>query len=650
MHTRPRAILTRIGWTCALGVAVSAMLPSAYAAPQGGPQGRIDHVDSRAGIERVLFSVPGLQSSARPDLSSVVVTVDGLPVHATATLASHSGASIRRTTMLVLDTSASMNGARLAAAKAAALQFLARAPADVRIGLVTFADRVNLAEAPTTDRSAVRAALAHITIASQTHLYDGIRAALGAAGRSGQRQLLVLTDGRDTSTTPVSSVVRAVRASGDRVDVVGINLSPAALAAMSQVTRAGNGSLVNPADAGALTALLRGQARALADQVLVSFPIPRSEAGVDANLQVGVQAGGTTYTDDAYVSIGKLPSHGARLGPVPVARPTSSSTPLAVLVGGAVAIGAALLLLVALLLGVFRPEPVSTAEELLAGYGMLAAPVSAPTGTATTSVRESAVGIAAKAIQGGGLEERLNTKLDAAGLTAKPAEWVLLQIGLGLGAGLAGYLVTSGNLMITVLLLLVAGVLPWLYLGMKASKRIRAFQGQLADALQLLAGGLKAGLSFAQSLDTIVREGVEPMAGEFRRALVQARLGMGVEDALDTVADRMESDDLRWVVMAVRIQREVGGNLAELLLTVATTLRERDYLRRQVRSLSAEGRLSAYVLCAMPFVFLAYMTAVNPSQLSDMFHTAIGIALCVIGLLLMAVGVFWMSRVVKVEI
>jgi tight adherence protein B len=198
-------------------------------------------------------------------------------------------------------------------------------------------------------------------------------------------------------------------------------------------------------------------------------------------------------------------------------------------------------------------------------------------------------------------------------------------------------------------MLLVGACIPWVYLGFSAARRVKAFNAQLADALQLIAGGLTAGLSFAQSMDTIVREGTEPMAGEFRRALVEARLGVGIEDALDTVAGRMGSKDFEWVVMAVRIQREVGGNLAELMLTVSATLREREYLRRQVRALSAEGRMSAWILCLMPPLFLVYLKVTSPQTLTPLFHTGSGVLLLIAAAVLMAVGSFWMSKVVKVE-
>ena len=152
--------------------------------------------------------------------------------------------------------------------------------------------------------------------------------------------------------------------------------------------------------------------------------------------------------------------------------------------------------------------------------------------------------------------------------------------------------------------------------------RLKAFSTGLADTLQLMSGSLSAGLSLAQSIDTIVREGNEPIAGEFRRVVIETRLGVTLEDSLDGVAERMESRDFEWVVMAIRIQREVGGNLAELLLTVAATLREREYLRRHVRALSAEGRLSCYILGGLPPGFLVYLTLTKPDYVKPAVHHA----------------------------
>ena len=141
-----------------------------------------------------------------------------------------------------------------------------------------------------------------------------------------------------------------------------------------------------------------------------------------------------------------------------------------------------------------------------------------------------------------------------------------------------------------------------------------------------MSGSLSAGLSLAQSVDTVVREGQEPIAGEFKRVLVETRLGVSLESALDGVAERMVSKDFEWVVMAIRIQREVGGNLAELLNTVAATLRERDYLRRQVQTLSAEGKLSAYILGGLPPAMVIYMLMVRRDYVMPLFTDPMGLA------------------------
>jgi tight adherence protein B len=165
-----------------------------------------------------------------------------------------------------------------------------------------------------------------------------------------------------------------------------------------------------------------------------------------------------------------------------------------------------------------------------------------------------------------------------------------------------------------------------------------------------MAGSLQAGLSLTQGMDTIVREGAEPVAGEFRRALVEARLGIQIEDGLEGIAARMQSDDFRWTVMAIRIQREVGGNLSELLLSVAATLRERDYLRRQVKSLSAEGRFSAYILLALPPGIMLYEFVTNPSYIHPLVSTPIGFLMLGAMAAMMGIGGFMMKRMIKLEV
>jgi len=215
---------------------------------------------------------------------------------------------------------------------------------------------------------------------------------------------------------------------------------------------------------------------------------------------------------------------------------------------------------------------------------------------------------------------------------------------------LLGLLIGGGSLLLGFVFLAVGILAPWMYLGLARNRRRKAFGKALPDTLQLISGSLAAGLSLAQALDTVANDGAEPVASEFRRVLVETRLGVNLENALAGVAERFESKDFGWVVMAIGIQRQVGGNLAELLDSVAATMREREYLRRQVAALAAEGKLSAIVLGVLPPLFVLYLCATNWTYVSVLFTDIRGILMLASGTLWLGVGVFWMSRLVKVEV
>lgn len=248
----------------------------------------------------------------------------------------------------------------------------------------------------------------------------------------------------------------------------------------------------------------------------------------------------------------------------------------------------------------------------------------------------------------GDFEDRLTKRLAGAGSSLKPAEWLLLRAGIAIGAAFAGFILKGGLLM--VIAFLVGAFLPWWWLKRKHAKRLAAFNAQMAETLTLMAGGLSAGLSLPQAVDTVVREGHQPMAGELGRALIEQRLGIPIEETLDNVAERMESEDFGWVVMAIRIQREVGGNLAELLNTVSDTLRDREYLRRQVRVLSAEGRFSGYVLTGLPIALFFYMLLFKGDFVKPLYTTGTGYILLGIAVAMLAGGGFVMSRLTKIKV
>jgi tight adherence protein B len=262
----------------------------------------------------------------------------------------------------------------------------------------------------------------------------------------------------------------------------------------------------------------------------------------------------------------------------------------------------------------------------------------------------SAVELAERVTERRGLGDAVDDRLAAAALPVRTPEWLVIHLGIAVGLSLLFLLISGGGLLPTISALLLGLAGPWLFLLVRQGRRESAFLAQLPDTLQMLAGSLQAGYSLPQALDTVVREGQPPMSAEFNRALVESRLGMPVEDALEGIGRRLASQDFSWVVMAVRIQRDVGGNLAELLMTVADTLRERERLRRQVKVLSAEGRLSGWILGGLPVVFFLYLALANPTYLRPLWTTPLGVVMIVLALVLLAVGAFWLRRVIKVEV
>lgn len=247
-------------------------------------------------------------------------------------------------------------------------------------------------------------------------------------------------------------------------------------------------------------------------------------------------------------------------------------------------------------------------------------------------------------------QQRLAGRLELAAVARKPAEWVLIGSGVAVVVGAAVSVLTH----IVIIGVLVGALVGWLSMRMLLSHLIRrrrgAFADQLPDVLQVLASSLRSGFSLLQALDAVVRETGPPAGGEFTRALAEARLGADLEGCLETVADRMGSDDLRWTVMAIRIQRIIGGNLAEVLTTTVNTIRERGYLRRQVRALSADGRLSAYILIAMPPVIGAVLFVFRRSYMRPLYATHAGQLMLAGAVVLELIGTALMRQIIKVEI
>lgn len=243
----------------------------------------------------------------------------------------------------------------------------------------------------------------------------------------------------------------------------------------------------------------------------------------------------------------------------------------------------------------------------------------------------------------------LAAALEQARLAAAPAEVVTTGLVVGAAVGVAAVLLgvpVGGALLFAVL----AGAVPYGAVAALAARRCRAFARDLPDVLALLAGTLRAGVPLTAALEAAATEASESIAPELRRVAGETALGRALPEAFDAVGVRMRSEEMCWVGMAVEIHQQAGGNLAEILDTVARTVAQRQRLRREVASLTAEGRISAVVLGVLPFGLAGVIAVVNPGYLATLLQTGAGTSLVVGAGIAMLGGFVWMRRIVNIEI
>jgi len=295
------------------------------------------------------------------------------------------------------------------------------------------------------------------------------------------------------------------------------------------------------------------------------------------------------------------------------------------------------------LAGYELPDPV--AEHVFSGgSGVGSGLIDAP----ETAVVQQAVAMTSRFAERTGLLSKTELLLEAADVPLRAAEllfytpafavvmFLLLAVIAGPALGLIGAAVVL--------------VAPVAYLNYRQRARQLRFERQLPDTLTLLASSLRAGFSLMQGLEAVAQEIADPMRKELQRVFTEVRLGRPIEDALGEAADRMNSNDLLWTVMAIRIQREVGGNLAVLLDTVSDTMLKRERVRRELRALTAEGRLSAIVLSLVSPLLGLGIWLIQPSYLKPLVHDFLGIAGLIGAVVLSIIGWFWLRRIVDIEV
>jgi tight adherence protein B len=243
----------------------------------------------------------------------------------------------------------------------------------------------------------------------------------------------------------------------------------------------------------------------------------------------------------------------------------------------------------------------------------------------------------------------LDKYMQQADLPFHGADFFVLLCLAGLLAGLAGTILFQNLLAGLVLALLAVGAcLFWLRLYIR--RRRNAFAYQLGDALTMMSNAMRAGFSFDQAMDLIGHEMNPPVSSEFTKAIMTIKLGSNLEAALEQMGQRMPGKDLDMVITAVLIQRQVGGDLSRVLDITAQTIRERISMSREIRTLTAQGRFSGYVLVGLPFAFAGLMTVINPSFMKPMLTEPMGHVLLMAGVVLDGIGLMIIRKLVHVEL
>ncbi|MHA7143349.1 type II secretion system F family protein [Arthrobacter sp. TmT3-37] len=234
-----------------------------------------------------------------------------------------------------------------------------------------------------------------------------------------------------------------------------------------------------------------------------------------------------------------------------------------------------------------------------------------------------------------------------AGVKMKPADFTVFVLSVAVVAGLlVGVL---SHVLLGLLIALIVPLAARMALSVKREKRRATFDLQLPDTIQTLIGGLRAGHSVMRAIDAVAAEAEAPSSEELARIVNETRIGKDSHLAIEEAALRMNSEDFRWIAQAIQIHREVGGDLAEVLEHVLETIRERSQIKGQVRALSAEGKMSAYILMALPVGIALLFAVINPPYILALVENLLGILMIIAAVVMYAIGGFWLSRIIKIK-
>ena len=596
-----------------------------------------------------------------PDPSAVEVTANGQAVN-NLTVEPIGNSTVPVGVVLAIDASGSMAGAPIASAQEAAKSFVTQARAEDRIAIISFADEVQVLSGFTNNKESLNATIDAIVADGETSFNDAVVRGIAMFDEPGASNLLgnliVLTDGEDTaSEATFEEALAAVEASDARTFGVALEGSDFNPEPVEAIAIAGGGLFLSTPDPAQLSGLYDQIGREISNTMVARFESPIATPG-DVEFSVAYQ--GLTSTETFAVSgfaVNTTVAEGATttttLAPLTTVV-VESTAPLSLdtlLLIGAAGLGLTLFLFLIILFGREEGDDPGRFGKRLQAYGRKGqrdAPTEDKSWLERIPLLNRFSAAAEEEVKKRGLLSGVNSALEQANIPMTPGEAILAMIGL---AAVIGIIMAIFNGIVWgaiafggLLLLLIFGIR---YTG---NRERRKFENQLPDTLTLMSTSLRAGYSLLQATEAVSSEAPDPTAREFGRAIAEARLGRTVTQALEGVVERTQSSDFEWAVMAIEIQREVGGNLAEVLQTVADTMRARNRLKGEIRALTAEGRISAIVLGSLPFLMFAFLWFTNRSYLQPLLDETFGRIALGVGILLIAGGLFWLKKIVDIEI
>lgn len=547
-----------------------------------------------------------------------------------------------KSVVLAVDRSRSMKGRPLEDAVAAARAFIAKKPPTDRIAVITFATQPVFLTSSSTATIDADTALRTIGIddVEGTTLYDALVLSSRRLGsdRLPGRVIILVTDGNETrSEASLDEAIAAVQDAAAAVYVVAIESSRFSPEPLRRLARATGGRYYGATDSAALGGIYARISGELQRTWRLEYPtVGRPEETV----RISASAAGSSGSAELVIPAVPTVSSG---GPSPLL-PTAAYRSTAGAVVLAFGVGALVFLAIGLALA--RPKGGWVVARL--APHVAGAKRSGPV-PARQRERYAAVKTLFRATEGAfghlGHWRRLERLLERADVPLRTVELLYICVGAGFGLALLSAAASAPGL-ITFLALLVGIGAPCGVVWFKAKRRRAAFEEQLPDILITMAASLKAGHSFRQGIQTVVEEGNPPASKEFERVLSETTLGRPMDVALDEMAARTGSKDFDFVITAVTIQRQVGGSLAGLFDMVADTVRQRQQFARKIRSLTAMGRMSAYVLIGLPFFLALALTVMNPEYMAPLYETSAGHKLIALGLVMMGIGSLILKKMV----